>query len=208
MINQDYKYTEFCDVKTHVLQEKSLFIYEQDTEDRSVYCCSELKANNPTVQFVGVVEYAGDKVELMGRTITPSKTEKKETAKVQEPNSEEISTELKFDFDSQTLKYSDLLDLIEADGGVTPYVIDYTKDGKYIYAIASVADGIGGYAGTYYREAKKGSSWKVLQAGHDFMNCSDIDAAKKKFMSDYKYIDDNLGYKFIGCYENGSVFPE
>lgn len=65
MINQDYKFTEFCDIKTLVLQEKSLFIYEQDTEDRSVYCCRELKANNPTVQFVGVVECAGDKVELM-----------------------------------------------------------------------------------------------------------------------------------------------
>ena len=65
MINKDYLYTEFCDIKSHKLQDRSLFIYEQDTEDRSVYCSSELRANNPTVNFIGIVEDADDMVKLV-----------------------------------------------------------------------------------------------------------------------------------------------
>ena len=65
MINKDYLYTEFCDIKCHKLQENSLFFYEQDTEDRSVYCSNELRANNPTAIFIGIVESADDMVELV-----------------------------------------------------------------------------------------------------------------------------------------------
>ena len=64
MINKDYLYTEFCDVKTLALPADALYLYEQDTEDRSVYCSSELKANNPSVRFVGIVEGENDMVEL------------------------------------------------------------------------------------------------------------------------------------------------
>jgi len=152
--------------------------------------------------------FGGDKVELMGRTITKSKTEKKASNEAGEPSdSDDIETEFKFDYYSYALNYKGLVNLISADA-VMPDKIDFTKDGKYIYVVAGISDGIGGYAGTYYREAKKGSSWQVLQEGHDLPNCSEIDAAKKKFMSDYKYIDDDLESRYIGCYENGSVFPE
>lgn len=65
MINKDYLYTEFCDIKCHKLQENSLFLYEQDTEDRSVYCSNELRSNNPTVKFIGIVEGADDMVDLV-----------------------------------------------------------------------------------------------------------------------------------------------
>lgn len=65
LINKDYLYTEFCDVKNYRLQEGSVFFYEQDTEDRSVYCSNELRPNNPTVKFIGIVEGAEDMVELV-----------------------------------------------------------------------------------------------------------------------------------------------
>lgn len=65
MINKDYLYTEFCDIKCHQLQKDSLFFYEQDIEDRSVYCSTELRANNPTVKFIGIVEGADDMIDLV-----------------------------------------------------------------------------------------------------------------------------------------------
>ena len=65
MINKDYLYTVFCDIKCYKLQENSLFFYEQDTEDRSVYCSNELRNNNPTVNFIGIVEGAEDMVNLV-----------------------------------------------------------------------------------------------------------------------------------------------
>ena len=65
MINKDYLYTEFCDVKSYKLQEGALYFYEQDTEDRSVYCSKEFRINNPHVNFIGIVERADDMVDLM-----------------------------------------------------------------------------------------------------------------------------------------------
>ena len=64
MINRDYLYTEFCDIKSHVLQNDAVFFYEQDTEDRSVYCMNELRTNNPTVKFIGIVEAEDDMIDL------------------------------------------------------------------------------------------------------------------------------------------------
>lgn len=65
MINNDYLYTEFCDVNSHCLEAGALFIYEQDAEDRSVYCKSALKANNPSVEFIGVEEREDDMVDII-----------------------------------------------------------------------------------------------------------------------------------------------
>lgn len=65
MINKDYLFTEFCDVKSYRLQEEALYLYEQDTEDRSVYCSNELRTNNPTVKFIGIKEGKDDMIMLM-----------------------------------------------------------------------------------------------------------------------------------------------
>lgn len=65
LINKDYLYTEFCDIKNFKLRDGSVFFYEQDAEDRSVYCSIELRANNPTAKFIGIVEDANDMVELV-----------------------------------------------------------------------------------------------------------------------------------------------
>lgn len=152
--------------------------------------------------------FGGDKVELMGRTVTKSKTEKKVSSKTEEPGSTDINTDFEFDFDSQAINYKGLLNLISGDS-VVPIKIEYTKDGKYIYAFADIADGIGGYAGAYYREAKKGSSWNAISEGHDAPSCATMDAVAKKFITDYKYIDDDLDSRYIGCYdESGNIFPE
>ena len=65
MINRDYLYTEFYDVNSHCLETEALFIYEQDTEDRSVYCKSALKANNPSVEFIGIEEQKDDMINII-----------------------------------------------------------------------------------------------------------------------------------------------
>ena len=65
MINKDYLYTEFCDVKNGKLEEDSLFLYEQDAEARSIYCKREFFTNNPTVKFLGVVEEKDDMILLL-----------------------------------------------------------------------------------------------------------------------------------------------
>lgn len=73
MINKDYLYTEFCNVKNYRLHEGALYFYEQDTEDRSIYCKQEFVANNPTVTFIGIVEKDDDMVELV-EECKPSET--------------------------------------------------------------------------------------------------------------------------------------
>lgn len=65
MINRDYLYTEFCDVNSHCLETGALFIYEQDAEDRSVYCKSALEANNPSVEFIGIEEQKDDMINII-----------------------------------------------------------------------------------------------------------------------------------------------
>lgn len=65
MISKDYLYTEFCDVNNHSLESGSLFIYEQDAEERSVYCMSALKENNPSVEFIGVQERDDEMIDII-----------------------------------------------------------------------------------------------------------------------------------------------
>ena len=65
MINQDYQFTEFCDITCHKLEDDAVFFYEQDAEARSVYCSNELRKNNPKVRFIGIVEADEDMIELV-----------------------------------------------------------------------------------------------------------------------------------------------
>ena len=117
-----------------------------------------------------------------------------------------------FDYDAYKIDYAGAEALVAKIGTLRPIKIDHTKDGKYTYIITEVIEnGAGGYTAVFYRENKKGATWAELQSGHNFADCSYHTDAQKKFMSDYKYIDDDLDSKYIGCYENSKsekVFPE
>lgn len=65
MINQDYLFCEdWSQVETQHLPSNAIYIYEQDTEDRSIYCVSKLKASNPDCMFVCVKELPNDEIEI------------------------------------------------------------------------------------------------------------------------------------------------
>ena len=155
------------------------------------------------------------KTELMGRVITSQEKGKAEQAKTAPSNVPEVEPAgAAFDFETSDLNYLGLAKLVGSDKNIVPKKINYTKDGKYVYVIAAVlpvgSEGAGAYYGVWYRENKKGSSWQQLQFGQDFMRCDALTDENKKFMEDYKYIDDDLGSKYIGCYAdaNNTMFPE
>ena len=87
--------------------------------------------------------------------------------------------------------------------------LEFTKDGKYIYAIGSVSSEGASYTGTWYKSVEKGAGWKLLQSGQALGDCSNLSDEAKTFMKEYKYIDDDLLSRYIGCTQaDGSVFPE
>lgn len=65
MINKDYLFTELCDTNNWILERDSIYLYEQDTEERSLYGKNVFQANNPTLRFLGVVEVKDDMIALM-----------------------------------------------------------------------------------------------------------------------------------------------
>lgn len=149
------------------------------------------------------------KTELMGRVITSEAKESnsKNSAKKSSGN---VSDDDSFDFEANSIDYSGVTKLVANNELIAPLAFDYTKDGKYIYLIADIY-GTGGYAATFYRENKKGSEWQILQSGQAFVTCDKYTDAQKKFMNDYKYIDDGLNSKYVGCYEaegSETVYPE
>ena len=149
------------------------------------------------------------KTELMGRVVT---SQTKEAAKndSSKPASEIIENP-SFDFDSSKIDYSGITELLPERNLLVPFVVDYTKDGKYMYAIGDVYVGSSTYAATFYRENKKDAEWQILQSGQTFVSCDEYTDAQKKFMKDYKYIDDDLSSKYVGCYEDAdaeTVYPE
>lgn len=148
------------------------------------------------------------KTELMGRVITSEAKEKNAENKSDKPN--QTVEEPNFDLDANTIDWTGLTKQV-ASGLFVPKALDYTKDGKYIYAVGDVWEGSYGYAATFYKENKKGGAWTLLQSGHSFITCDKYDEAQKKFMKDYKYIDDDLGTRYVGCFENETgetVYPE
>ena len=151
------------------------------------------------------------KTEFLGRVVTSETKEASAKNTAKKPADETIE-DSSFDFDANTIDYSGVKKLVSNDELIVPLVLDYTKDGKYVYLIGDIySAGSGGYAATFYRENKQGATWSVLQSGQAFTLCSNYTEAQKKFMSDYKYIDDNLNSKYVGCYESEgteSVYPE
>lgn len=132
-------------------------------------------------------------------------TEKKEEEKKE-------SAVSSFDYEESKMDYASAKALVSQEASLVPLKMDYTKDGKYMYMIADVYEGVGGYAIVLYRENKKGAAWTKLQGGHNFSACSDYSDVAKNFMSDYKYIDDDLGSRYVGCYVDPNTgdktFPE
>lgn len=149
------------------------------------------------------------KTELMGRVITSEAKESNSKNSAKKPSGN-VSDDGSFDFEANSIDYSGVTKLVANNELIAPLAFDYTKDGKYIYLIADIY-GTGGYAATFYRENKKGAEWQILQSGQAFVTCDKYTDAQKKFMSDYKYIDDGLNSKYVGCYEaegSETVYPE
>lgn len=153
--------------------------------------------------------FTDGKTELMGRVITSEAKESNSKNSAKKPSGN-VSDDGSFDFEASSINYSGVTKLIANNELIAPLALDYTKDGKYIYLIADIY-GTGGYAATFYRENKKGAEWQILQSGQAFVTCDKYTDAQKKFMSDYKYIDDGLNSKYVGCYEtegSETVYPE
>lgn len=153
--------------------------------------------------------FTDGKTELMGRVITSEAKESNSKNSAKKPSGN-VSDDGSFDFEASSIDYSGVTKLIANNELIAPLALDYTKDGKYIYLIADIY-GTGGYAATFYRENKKGAEWQILQSGQAFVTCDKYTDAQKKFMSDYKYIDDGLNSKYVGCYEaegSETVYPE
>ena len=135
------------------------------------------------------------------------------TAKIEEIEKEKTAAEEKA---TETEKTSNLIEiaklkkLIGVDYSFMPIKIEYTKDGKYLYAIADVSYGNSGNAGVWYKSTAAGSEWKELQAGQSLGMCTQYTDEAKKFMETYKDIDNDLGSKYLGCYEDTAgtkIFP-
>lgn len=135
------------------------------------------------------------------------------TAKIEEIEKEKTAVEEKAEEAEKTsnlIEIAKLKKLIGADSSFMPIKIEYTKDGKYLYAIADVVHVNTGSAGVWYKSTAAGSEWKELQSGHALGLCANYTEEAKKFMETYKYIDDDLGSKYLGCYEDTAgtkIFP-
>jgi hypothetical protein len=146
------------------------------------------------------------KTSLLNRVITSQTKEEYDKSKTQKPT--QSVEDPKFDFEANAINYSGATKLLNPNASLSPIKLEYTKDGKYTYIIGDVAEGVGGFAIVLYKENKKDGEWKILQGGHTFTTCDQYTDEQKKFMKDYKYIDDDLSSKYIGCYEGETSFPE
>lgn len=165
------------------------------------------------------------KIEFAGRVISSENKEEKKTNNPSTPSNNTpdapIDNELKFDYDNLKIDYKGLVEVADApykaEGhsvNINVWKIDITKDGKYYYAVTEqsaygsmASDGMF----TYFREAKNGSKWQLIQGGQSAPYCSEMTEATKKLISEYKYIDDDLGTRSIGCHkspEDMNFYPE
>ncbi len=133
---------------------------------------------------------------------------KDEDEKKTDDKTDEKTKDATFDYDASKINYADAAKAIDAKAILQPEKIEYTKDGKYLYIIGNVTQGVGGMAAVLYRDNKEGGVWKVLQSGQVFGSCDDYSSSEKEFMENYKYIDDDLESKYVGCKDGDKVFPE
>lgn len=135
---------------------------------------------------------------------------------------EEISQLEKADGDEQE-EMSDRLTQIDIEGlkkvaGVSSdkglYLsinkLEFTNDGKYLYAIGGIsASGYGG-AGVWYKSTTSDAEWQTIVKGAQAVgDCSNYSKEVLDFMKDYSYIDDDLPSRYLACRQaDGSIFPE
>lgn len=67
-INQDYQYTKvWDDIDNVILEQKSLYIYAHDPEDRSVFCAQKLQLNNTHAKYVELnYDDENDSISIVG----------------------------------------------------------------------------------------------------------------------------------------------
>ena len=88
--------------------------------------------------------------------------------------------------------------------------LEFTNDGKYLYAIGGVgASGTGG-AGVWYKSTTSDAEWQTIVKGAQAVgDCSNYSKEVLDFMKDYSYIDDDLPSGYLACRQaDGSIFPE
>ena len=88
--------------------------------------------------------------------------------------------------------------------------LEFTNDGKYLYAIGGIsASGFGG-AGVWYKSTTSDAEWQTIVKGAQAVDdCSNYSKEVLDFMKDYSYIDDDLPSRYLACRQaDGSIFPE
>jgi hypothetical protein len=88
--------------------------------------------------------------------------------------------------------------------------LEFTNDGKYLYAIGGIsASGFGG-AGVWYKSTTSDAEWQTIVKGAQAVgDCSNYSKEVLDFMKDYSYIDDDLPSGYLACKQaDGSIFPE
>ena len=88
--------------------------------------------------------------------------------------------------------------------------LEFTNDGKYLYAIGGIsASGFGG-AGVWYKSTTSDAEWQTIVKGAQAVgDCSNYSKEVLDFMKDYSYIDDDLPSGYLACRQaDGSIFPE
>ena len=137
-------------------------------------------------------------------------------AEVKEPTGAEIGGDEQGEM-SDRLTQIDIAGLkkvagVSSDGGVYLSInkLEFTNDGKYLYAIGGIsASGFGG-AGVWYKSTTSDAEWQTIVKGAQAVgDCSNYSKEVLDFMKDYSYIDDDLPSGYLACRQaDGSIFPE
>lgn len=147
--------------------------------------------------------FTDGKTNIMGRTIESYETGKKKDSKTSSVNASE---EEKFDAEKNLIDVA-TLNKVTSDPGLKVEKLEYSADGKYMIALMTDSSAYG----IWYKKVEKGSKWTMLQGGQAFTSCSNYTEEQKNLMTEFKSFDDNLGSRYIGCYENETnetTFPE
>ena len=88
--------------------------------------------------------------------------------------------------------------------------LEFTNDGKYLYAIGGVGTSGTGGAGVWYKSTTSDAEWQTIVKGAQAVgDCSNYSKEVLDFMKDYSYIDDDLPSGYLACRQaDGSIFPE
>lgn len=146
--------------------------------------------------------FTDGKIELMGRTVESYETGKKKNSK----SANTSTKDEEFDVEKNLIDVA-TLNKVTSDPALKVKKLEYSADGNYLIALMTDSSAYG----IWYKKVEKGSTWTMLQGGQAFTNCSDYTEEQKKLMNEFKTFDDDLGSRYVGCYENETnetTFPE